>query len=414
MLADYIAYSAHQIGASHRSRNLPCEDFSANYMDEKIAVAVVSDGHGDTNCFRSAKGAEIACTVAIDKVKEVLCGEEALAALKCSPDRVITELEKCIIHNWNEKVVNDARRRPFTDAEYEGLDEHVVLTLKSGSKQQKVYGCTLLMCVFTEGFWFGIQVGDGKCVACAPNGLYSQPIPADNDGCVGNRSTSICSSNAFEQFRYCYGTEIPVAVFAASDGVDESFDENGLNKCYYTLASWLRTLPENDYRKNIDELLGRISRGGSGDDVSIACIVNRKAEVKKPYATSSQVADKMYELFSMLKDAEGRYAALSEKQKETDEGKRKLEEEAAGLEKLLSDKKLVLEDKRRELESIEKNIESITAQLRQITGQFANAKETKRKVDEYWKQLGVEIYDNSEVMNYEPVLSAAKEPDRPV
>lgn len=403
MINNYIAYSNYQIGVSHIDKGLQCEDFSANYIDERIAIAVISDGHGDKNCFRSAKGAEIACTVAIEKVKEVFCDSEAIAELKNSPDRVITELEKCIIHSWNKSVLNDAKMNPFTNAEYQELDDNVIFMLKIGQKQQKVYGCTLIMCVFIESFWFGIQIGDGKCVACSSNGLYSQPIPWDHEGCVGNRSTSICNNNAFDSFRYYYGTDMPVAVLVASDGVDESFDDNGLNKCCHTIASWLKILPENDYQKNINELLGKISKGGSGDDVSIACIVSKKEEIKKPYATSLQVASKMDELFSILKDAEKRYIELSENKEEACQGKSKLEKEIADLEKLLTDKRAALEDKCCELDSVEKNIDNISNQLRQLSNQFKNAKETKKKVDEYWQQLGVEIFDNSEVMNYQPL-----------
>ena len=140
MINYYITYSGHQIGVSHIDKGLQCEDFSANYIDDRIAIAVISDGHGDKNCFRSAKGAEIACTIAIEKTKEVLCDTDAITELKCSPDRIITELEKCIIHRWNQCVIDDARIHPFTDIEYQGLDDNVVLTLKSGQKHQKVYG----------------------------------------------------------------------------------------------------------------------------------------------------------------------------------------------------------------------------------------------------------------------------------
>ena len=403
MLSDYITHSAYQIGISHISKGLGCEDFSADYIDENIAIAVISDGHGDKNCFRSAKGAELACTVAIDIVKGMFTDSEALASIRLSPDRVITELEKAIIYNWNLRVSDDIRCNPFTDNEYEGLDENVVITLKSGQKHQKVYGCTLIMCVFLEDFWFGIQIGDGKCVICTNNGMYSQPIPWDNEGCVGNRSTSICNSNAFESFRYFYGSDVPVAAFVASDGIDESFDENGLNKCYFTIATWLKTLPEEEYSKNLDELLGKISKGGSGDDVSVACIVNKKAEIKKPYATSTQVAEKMEELFSILKDAEKRYVELIEKRKETSECKNKLEKEIDNLQKLLEDKKTILEDKSCEMDSLDRNIDNISKQLQMLSEQFNNAKKTKMKVDEYWLQLGEGISDNSEVMNYQPM-----------
>ena len=91
----------------------------------------------------------------------------------------------------------------------------------------------------------GITVGDGKCVVAMNNGLYTHPIPWDEVGCVGNRSTSICNSNSFAGFRYIYGTDIPTGLFVASDGIDESFDESGLNRCYYTLGYWDQTLQKD-------------------------------------------------------------------------------------------------------------------------------------------------------------------------
>lgn len=401
---NYTAFNAHKIGASHISKGLQCEDFSASYIDENVAVAVISDGHGDKNCFRSAKGAELACLGAIETTKALFNTGNAVREVVASPDRLICELEKSIIYNWALSVEKDIRENPINDEEISGLNEDVVTAIKSGNRLVKIYGCTLIMTVITKEFWFGIHIGDGKCVCVYENGLYSQPIPWDDEGCVGNRSTSLCDTRAFEKFRYVYGKDIPVAVFVGSDGVDESFDDNGINKCYYSLASWIRNVPEDEYRTRADELLEKISRGGSGDDVSVSCIVSRTKELKKPFTTSKQVADKMEELYTTLSDAEQRYNELNSRNNELLSEIENIRMEIAQAENLLIKKRELLQNKIDENVNVVKNLSNMQNQLAPIIKQFSEAKEIKRKVDEYWKSLNVEIYDNEEVMNYVPSM----------
>ena len=402
MKDEYLVFNAHRIGASHISKGLECEDYSLSYIDDNVAIAVISDGHGDKNCFRSARGAQLACETAIQLTRNICSSEEGVKAVIDSPDRIICELEKSIIFNWNRSVLKDIESNPISDAELSNLDDNVVEAIKSGKRLQKVYGCTLILNVFLRGFWFGIHVGDGKCVCVYENGLYAQPIPWDEEGCVGNRSTSLCDSKAFQKFRYVYGYDVPVAVFVGSDGVDESFDDNGINKCYFSLASWVKSLSAEELKARADELLEKISHGGSGDDVSIACIVSKAKEIKKPISTSKQVAEKMEELYTMLTGAEDRCNELVAMSKDLTANIERYNKEIAELEASLNEKKEALESKKVELESVERNLASMQSQLAPMIKQFEDAKGIKKQVDEYWSRLGVEPYDNSTVMNYVP------------
>ena len=81
MTNNYIVFNKHHIGASHINKGAPCEDFSASFIDNLMAIAVISDGHGDKNCFRSAKGAQIACEAAIDVLRSALRKEGAILEL---------------------------------------------------------------------------------------------------------------------------------------------------------------------------------------------------------------------------------------------------------------------------------------------------------------------------------------------
>lgn len=401
----FKSYSGYKVGASHIAKNMGCEDYAATYDNEKVSIAIISDGHGDKKCFRSAQGAHIACDVAIECVRKLIEGSQSSCdVLKKSPDRIITELERNIIREWNKGVNNDLSTNSITDNELNGLSEDAVEAIRSGHSLNKVYGCTLIMCVVIDGFWFGIHIGDGKCVVAMNNGLYTQPIPWDEVGCVGNRSTSICNSNSFAGFRYIYGTDIPTGLFVASDGIDESFDESGLNRCYYTLGYWVQTLQKEELDSKMEELLSQVTNNGSGDDVSIACILSTVNDIKKPYASSEQVAEKLKELIDNIKDKEIQFDGLQESKKETSESLTELKAEIEELKKKIAFKEEQAIDKENELTNIDNNLRDVAEQLQKNVSQLPKAKETKERIDQYWKGNGVEVKEDAD-LDYSPRYS---------
>ena len=195
---------------------------------------------------------------------------------------------------------------------------------------------------------------------------------------------------------------MPVAVFVASDGVDESFDENGLNKFYYTLAYWVKTLSGEECKAKLDEMLSQISQVGSGDDVSVSCIVDCVNEIRKPFATSQQVAEKMEELYSTLLDIEGRCSDLVERKVEVENKVTEIEREINELEESIKHKKELLKERLAEKENLIKTFSSSKEQLDGIVSQFEEAKNVKQRVDDYWSELGEPIADNASIMNYIP------------
>lgn len=404
----FKTYSGYTVGASHIAKNMGCEDYATTYDGEKVCIAVISDGHGDKRCFRSAKGAHIACDISIGCVRKLIeKSADSCDAIRKSPDRIITELERTIIREWNNSVNYDLSINPITESELNGLSKDAVEAIRFGHNLNKIYGCTLIMCVVIDDFWFGIHIGDGKCVVAMNNGLYTQPIPWDEVGCVGNRSTSICNSNSFAGFRYIYGTDIPIGLFVASDGIDESFDESGLNRCYYTLGYWVQTLPKEELDSKMDELLSQVTNNGSGDDVSIACILSTANDIKKPYASSEQVADKLNELIDNIKDKETQYDSLTESKRETSESLIELKTEIEELKKRIALKEEQIKDKEQELTNIDNNLYNLVLQLQKSVAQLPKAKETKERIDEYWKGNGVEIKEDAK-LDYLPRYSEEK------
>jgi hypothetical protein len=128
--------------------------------------------------------------------------------------------------------------------------------------------------VVTPSYWFGIHIGDGKCVAVNPDGRFLQPIPWD-EKCFLNATTSICDSRALENFRHFYSEKLPVAVFVGSDGIDDCFkNDQQLNNLYKTILYAFTTNEFDSALSDLRDYLPRLSAKGSGDDVSVAAVLD--------------------------------------------------------------------------------------------------------------------------------------------
>lgn len=146
---------------------------------------------------------------------------------------------------------------------------------------EKMYGCTLMVYVQTPDFWFAFHIGDGKMIAYKiVNGKvqWKEPVPWD-DRCFLNKTTSLCDSDALNEFRFCYqgNGEFPDAVFLGSDGLDDSFgEETNLVNFYIQVIKMLATDDEDIEitRKSLRETLPQLSKIGSKDDMSIATVFN--------------------------------------------------------------------------------------------------------------------------------------------
>jgi len=67
---DIFAFSATRIGASHLKMGKPCQDYSAHLISDKVAIAIVADGHGGESYYRSDRGAQFAVETALKCIKE--------------------------------------------------------------------------------------------------------------------------------------------------------------------------------------------------------------------------------------------------------------------------------------------------------------------------------------------------------
>jgi hypothetical protein len=276
----YQAFSSYTVGSNHLRLNKPCQDFALHVSKEGLQFAIAADGHGSDAFFRSGRGARFAAHCAaycITRFVETLKAREmTLEDIEAEHEKLLQELEKSIITWWHEMVEADYTEEPFTTAELEQVGPEPS-TLQS---PYHAYGTTLIAVVAAETYWFGLHIGDGKCVAIDKSGTCTEPIPWD-DTCFLNVTTSFCDNDAAERFRHYFSREMPTAVFIGSDGVDGSYPVNNngehLGRLYSTIAA---NFADSGFAAGWDQLaefLPILSQKGSGDDVSIAGFIDMDA-----------------------------------------------------------------------------------------------------------------------------------------
>ncbi len=288
-------------GESHKANDKPCQDSSYARSQSNFAVAIVSDGHGGARYFRSDKGSKIAVTCTKEAIEKFVREPQIQSLLKgvkyqefgINPQldysnkdiyNVLNWLTSSIIAHWHKEILSHALKTPLTEREMTNveakyLEEYETSIKQDGSSLEKFYGCTLMAYVQTDSFWFAFQIGDGKAVFFNINGediIVTQPIPWDEQ-CFLNKTTSLCRSTASKEFRYCCcgNGDFPDAVFLGSDGIDDTYgDRDKLTDFYIRLYKEIVLTSQNKAEQVLKRDLPVISKIGSKDDMSIACVYN--------------------------------------------------------------------------------------------------------------------------------------------
>jgi len=282
-------------GESHKVDDKPCQDasFSAVY-DNGLAMAIVCDGHGGERYFRSDVGSRMATEVIRDSVKtfvenvdkSLFVGKPYTAVEAITSEEVISkqtpvdinfrQLFSSIIYQWNQKIADHAMNTTISEWEQQHVDQKYLDELKNSETYEKLYGCTLMVYVQTPDYWFAFHLGDGKCISFQQDPFWHEPIPWD-ERCFLNKTTSLCDSNAINEFRYCYqgDGQFPMVVFLGSDGMDDSFGEDAnLVNFYIQMVKMLVTEGKEATIKSIESDLPQLSKIGSKDDMSVAFVYN--------------------------------------------------------------------------------------------------------------------------------------------
>ena len=225
------SFSMSKQGASHIKKGKECQDSSCCYpdipiaSDDKIAIAIICDGHGGNDYMRSAIGSQRACEVSLKNIKSFIENASYEQILEDIDKRqMLKNLEASIICDWNGLIRSHYEANPFTEEELSGISERARRKYTQEDRIESAYGTTVVAVAMTPQYGFGIQIGDGKCVVVDREGRFSQPIPW-NDKCFLNATTSICDSDAYDNFREIYFESLPAAAFVGSDGIDDCFKD---------------------------------------------------------------------------------------------------------------------------------------------------------------------------------------------
>ena len=114
-------------GHLHEMRGIPCEDYSDSFSEEngRYHIAIVADGHGAAECFRSSLGSKVATEVAMKCLREfaesVLVSQAEYnsfcTGITSNPRyqaTTIRRLTDTIIAGWHDCILEDYEQNPPT------------------------------------------------------------------------------------------------------------------------------------------------------------------------------------------------------------------------------------------------------------------------------------------------------------
>lgn len=277
----YSSFAKTCIGANHVRRGIVCQDSSIAVNKENYSLAAVADGHGSPQYLRTDKGSQLCIKSAVECVDEFMNELESITEhLACENERetILLQLWRSIVSRWHSYTEEDSVKNPFSEEEFAVIPESKQYYKEryKGGDYIKAYGTTLILIVITENFAFGLQIGDGKCVALDDNAYAWEPIPADSR-CYDCVTTSMSQDDAILSGRFCYFDKknIPPAIFLGSDGIDDSYGNDEMLYAFYRgLALTFAQYGIDEGTSQLEKFLTDMTRKGSGDDVSCVGIIN--------------------------------------------------------------------------------------------------------------------------------------------
>lgn len=294
------------IGGSHRLAHLPCQDHAVSEDLGWARIVIVADGHGSRRHFRSERGSRLACTAALEAVKELL---EALPEGESPSVLELETLKERILERWREAVFEDAAEDPWTWEELSEaasrMTEEELERLRGGAMSYVPYGSTLVAGFATDAFWAGVQIGDGFLVTMDGEGNYLWPMPESRIN-QGNRTASLCMGAPMAEFRHCLGTGPITGLAVCTDGIEKAFPPMGEKVARFLHWLWLAAQEEpEEAQPLLASYAQRVAdRSAVKDDVGFAVMADTEAEDVPPHPTRQQLDRELHQAAAQLEELE--------------------------------------------------------------------------------------------------------------
>lgn len=318
----FISFAKTVIGHLHIQKNIPCEDSSDNFSDQegRYHIAIVADGHGDPACFRSEIGSQIAVEVSkasLQNFAEMFFSSESNMQSKLAFPKerrqAMKQLTDFIISQWTSRVLQHLEENPPAEEDWEKIGDKKAEYLE-GKHLEHIYGTTLIAALMVSNWLILMQQGDGRCDVFYEDGTVDQPIPWD-DRCFENVTTSLCDEDAAQRIRsQVIDTSLypVIACYLGSDGVEDSYRTmEGTHVFYRELSCELVERPGTEFEDYLEGYFPDFSRNGSGDDVSVAGIVD--VEGLRAHVQEFRNSASAYELNEEFERHNARLISMSRK-----------------------------------------------------------------------------------------------------
>jgi serine/threonine protein phosphatase PrpC len=283
-----VKFAAKAQGISHIEKGIPCQDAAKSCLERNntIGIACVADGHGGSKYVRSQSGSSFAVTVAskslLDFHGETAQQKAAFFNKKTDNEEQkkreiiahLKQLEGNIVYQWRNAVLEDIAKSPLADEEKEICEKNGIDHAES-ENLIVLYGTTLLAALVSGSLWFVIQIGDGCAIVIDADRSPFVPVKLEDKRLGFGRTTSLCDSEATDNFREDFGFDPIRGLTVATDGVADSFESEKYLQFNKELYEKFNDFPLTA-EKALREFLPKLSGRGSGDDVAIAGIFRKE------------------------------------------------------------------------------------------------------------------------------------------
>jgi len=265
---DWKITAASVRGAVHDSRNVPNQDsYSEKDFGDNRFVFALADGHGSKKCYRSERGSNIAVKAAIEVIEKRLT--DLTVEDKLNARLIKSDIPKEIISVWKEAVDKDLADCPVEESETRELTAHETSIIEKN--HYIVYGTTLIITLFFDGYIICWQLGDGNILFVSDQGKSSMPMGKD-DTMIANETYSLCMKQADQYFNIkVFRDSDPMLrlILVSSDGYSNSFkNEAGFLKVGVDILSIIDEEGFDVIEEELEEWLTDTMSAGSGDDIT--------------------------------------------------------------------------------------------------------------------------------------------------